>query len=209
MKIGIIGATGKQGNLLLHEAVNRHIDVVAIVRDHSKLTLDVPYLERDLVDLSTDDIGDLDVLVSAFGAPVGKADEYPLVMQHLIDITTHTSIRLMVVGGAGSLFTDSNKTMRRYDAADFPVVVRPISVSMGSALTLLQKSDDLHWTYISPADNFKFEGKKTGRYKLGGDVMVFDTDGKSEISYADYAAAFMDELQQPQHLNEHISVVSA
>ncbi|GEK29504.1 NAD(P)-dependent oxidoreductase [Furfurilactobacillus siliginis] len=208
MKIGIIGATGKAGNLILTEARSRHIDVLAIVRDHHRLQQDVPYLEKEIADLTTDDIEDLDVLVSAYGAPRGEGFRYPEVMQHLIDIVKGTTVRLLVIGGAGSLFTTANRTGRLYDEPNFPESFKDTSTNMGAALQLLQTSEDVDWTYISPARNFVFTGTKTGKYQLGADFLSFNAQGQSEISYADYAVAFVDEIQNHQHPYQHISVVS-
>ncbi|GAB6093277.1 NAD(P)-dependent oxidoreductase [Furfurilactobacillus curtus] len=208
MKIGVIGATGKAGALIMAEAQSRGIDVEAIVRDHHRLSTPVPYLEKDVMSLITDDIEDLDVLVSAYGAPRGEGYRYPLVTQHLIDITKQTGIRLMVIGGAGSLFTNQHRTNRLFDEPGFPEAFKDTSTNMGEALKRLQASDGVDWTYISPAENFVFNAPKTGKYQLGADFLSFNADGRSEISYADYAIAFVDEIQNHQHRNEHISVVS-
>ncbi|HAT53979.1 MAG TPA: NADH-flavin reductase [Lactobacillus sp.] len=208
MKIGIIGATGKAGNLIMQEALTRGIEVEAIVRDHRRIKGNVDYLERDINDLTTDDIEDLDVLVSAFGAPINAGHLYPEVMQHLIEITKQTGIRLMVVGGAGSLFTDAHHTSRLYDQPGFPEAIKDTSTNMGLALKELVASDGVDWTYVSPAENFLFKAPKTGHYQLGADFLSYNAAGRSEISYADYALAFVDEIENHQHVNEHISVVS-
>lgn len=209
MKIGIIGATGKAGNLILEEAVSRGIDVEAIVRDHRRLKHDVTYLEKEVADLTTDDIEGFDVLVSAYGAPRGEGFRFPEIMKHLIEITSGTPVRLLVIGGAGSLFTSDDRQERLYEMPNFPDAFKDISTNMGEMLTLLQNSQGLDWTYISPSRDFRFTGQRTGKYRIANDILSVNAMGNSEVSYADYAIAFVDEIQNHQHPRQHISVVSA
>lgn len=87
MKIGIIGATGKAGSLITEEAINRHHDVTAIVRNKSKLTnKDVNVLEKDLFDLTADDLSTFDVIVNAFNAPNDKPELHVTSVKHLAAI---------------------------------------------------------------------------------------------------------------------------
>ncbi|MGL9756907.1 NADH-flavin reductase [Enterococcus sp. DIV0181] len=115
MKIAIIGATGHAGSLILKEALARHLDVTAIVRNAKKLTVTVPFIEKDLYDLTTEDLAPFDVVVDAFNAPVGKEEMHQTSLAHLAKILANTSTRLLVVGGASSLFIDPEKTTRMID----------------------------------------------------------------------------------------------
>ena len=84
-----------------------------------------------------------------------------------------------------------------------------LSLSAAAHQTLLdtlRKREDVRWTYISPAADFQADG--TGQYALGGEELMLNAKGKSEISYADYAIAFVDESEKGNHLNQRISVVS-
>lgn len=80
---------------------------------------------------------------------------------------------------------------------------------MGKALEELRLRDDVRWTYISPAGDFQADGEKSGKYILGGEELTLNSKGESIISYADYAAALVDEIENGNHINERISVVRA
>lgn len=111
MKIGIISATGKAGSVILKEATDRGHEVTAIVRNASKLEdKSLKVLEKDVFDLTAEDVRGFDVVVNAFGAPAGKENLHVEVGQALINILKDApNTRLIVVGGAGSLFTDESK----------------------------------------------------------------------------------------------------
>lgn len=119
MKIGIVGASGKAGRLILKEALDRGHEVTAIVRDHSKVTAEVPVIEKDIHDLTREDIQHFDVLVNAFGAPLGNSRGHIDAGRALIKLVEGTDIRLIVLGGAGSLYTDDSKTVKVVDAPGF------------------------------------------------------------------------------------------
>jgi len=111
MKIGVVGATGKAGSFIVKEALNRGHDVTAIVRDASKVDeRDVRTLEKDIFDITAKDIEGLDAVVNAFGAPEGKEHLHVEAGQSLIHVFKQApDVRLVVVGGAGSLFVDERK----------------------------------------------------------------------------------------------------
>ncbi|AKP67524.1 NAD(P)-dependent oxidoreductase [Companilactobacillus ginsenosidimutans] len=204
MKIAVIGANGKQGSMIVKEAVGRGIDVTSIVRDASKAQTE-KYIVKDVYDLTKDDIKSFDAVVDALGFFGPKVKEYVPSTEHLIDIFKGVDTRLLVVGGAGSLYLDPEHSKQLYQTEEFPAAVKPLSEEMGNALNILKKSD-INWTYISPAANFDFEGEKTGKYVLAGEELTFDKTGNSEISYADYAIAMVDEIEKIAHKNERISV---
>lgn len=102
MKIGIVGASGKAGRLIMKEAVDRDYEVTAIVRDRSKVT-DVPVIEKDVQSLTREDVSHFDVIVNAFGAPLGDSQGHIDAGRALIELVEGTDIRLIVLGGAGSL----------------------------------------------------------------------------------------------------------
>lgn len=204
MKIAVIGANGKEGSMIVKEAQSRNLDVTSIVRDAKKAVTD-KYIVKDIYDLTTADVEPFDVLVNAIGFFGPKVDQYVPSMKHLVDILTGTKVRLVVVGGAGSLYLDKDHTKQLYQQADFPAAVKPLSEEMGKSLDILRDSN-LNWTYISPAADFKFDGEKTGKYVLAGEELTSDASGKSEISYADYAIAMVDEIENAAHKNERISV---
>ena len=211
MKIAIIGAAGKEGKYLTEEASSRGHDVTAVVRDAQKIKMpDVKILEKDLFDLTYDDVKDFDAVIDAFGA--WTPETLPLhqtSLKHLTDILKgHENVRLLVVGGAGSLYVDSEHKIRLMDTPEFPDAFVPLATVMGKAFDELTKTENVNWTYLSPAADFTADGERTGKYKLGGDELIVNSEGNSRISYADYAIAMIDEAENGKFKNRRFSVVS-
>lgn len=207
MKIAIIGASGKAGNLIMKEAVSRGHEVTAIVRNASKVN-GVPVVEKDVFDLKTEDLNQYDVVVNAFGAAPGEEHKHVEVGQVLIKALSGVEgTRLIVVGGAGSLFVDEAKTVQLIDTPEFPDLYKPTASNQSKNLSDLKASTDLKWTFVSPAAMFDAEGARTGSYQLGKDNLIVNSKGDSYISYADYAIAIVDEIENPAHINERFTVV--
>ncbi|MFX3619438.1 MAG: NAD(P)-dependent oxidoreductase [Sporolactobacillus sp.] len=209
MNIAVIGAAGKAGSRITHEALQRGHQVTAIVRHPEKLEEEVPFLQKDIFDLTKEDLQPFDAVINAFAAPLGKEELHVTAGRRLIDLLSgeQEAPRLMVVGGAGSLYTDGTKTVRVMDADGFPAAVYPTSSNQAKNLEDLQQAKDLNWTFISPSANFAL-GKRTGLYQTGDDTLLVNSEGKSYVSYEDFAAAFIDELEHPQHFNKRFTVVS-
>jgi len=210
MKIGVIGATGKAGSLIIKEASERGHDVAAIVRNTVKLAGEkVAVLEKDVLDLKTEDLQVFDVIVNAFGAPAGQEHLHVDAGRILIEAVKGTSdTKLIVIGGAGSLFVDEAKTVRLVDTPEFPKEFVLTASNQGKNLEDLQNADGIKWTFISPAAFFNPEGKRTGSYQKGKDNLIVNKKGDSHVSYADYAIAVLDEIENPQHINERFTLVS-
>ena len=208
MNIAVVAASGKVGSLILSEASTRGHQVTAVVRNASKLTdQSVPVIEKDIYDLTTEDLKAFDVIVNAFGAPLGEEQAHVDAGHALIEALKGTDTRLIVVGGAGSLFVDENKSVRVIETPDFPDVFKPTASGQGRNLQELQETNDLKWTFISPSAVFDPEGKRTGTYKEGNDMLLVNSQGESYISYADYAIAVVDEIEKAEHVNERFTVV--
>ncbi|WP_077304879.1 NAD(P)-dependent oxidoreductase [Terribacillus halophilus] len=209
MKIGIIGATGKAGSLITKEAAERGHEVTAIVRNPAKVQKeDINIIEKNIFDIKTEDINDFEVIVNAFNAPSGQEEQHieaGRILMHALKGAPST--RLLVVGGAGTLFTDEKKTTRILETEDFPESFYPTASNMAENLKELQDSNDIQWTFISPASIFDADGKRTGNYQTGGDILLLNDQGESYISYADFAIAALDEIEKPAHPNERFSVV--
>ncbi|MGF7045880.1 putative NADH-flavin reductase [Paenibacillus sp. DS2015] len=210
MKIGIIGATGKAGSLIVKEAKSRGHKVTAIVRDANKLEdQEVTIIEKDIFDLNSEDIQALDVVVNAFGAPVGQEHLYVEAGKVLIEaVKGSPDTRLIVVGGAGSLYVDEAKTTRLVDTPEFPAEYVAAANNQVQNLEDLNNSNGVIWTFISPAAFFNPDGKRTGSYQKGQDNFIVNAKGESYVSYADYAIAVLDEIENAQHLNERFTIVS-
>lgn len=209
MKIGIIGATGKAGNFILKEAVSRGHEVTAIVRSAAKLDVEnVAVIEKDIFSLTTEDVQKFDVIVNAFGAPAGEEHLHVEAGLNLIDILQDAQdTKLFVIGGAGSLFVDPEKTVTVMSTPDFPAIYLPTAKNQGKNLEDL-KASSITWTFLSPSAFFDPEGPRTGQYIAGIDHLLVNTKGESYVSYADYAIAVLDELEDPKHVNERFTVAS-
>lgn len=207
MRIAVVGANGKAGKLITAEAVNRGLDVTAVIRGENKSVAKQVIL-KDLFDLTAEDLKNFDVVIDAFGA--WKPETLHLhstSLKHLCDILSGTDTRLLVVGGAGSLFTNPEHTQQLSDGKNFPAAAKPLSLSQGKALKELRERNDVKWTFISPAADFQAEGERSGKYILGGEDFFTNDRGESVISYADYAIAMIDEATAGSHVQERISVV--
>ena len=207
MKIAVICANGKAGKLIVKEAVSRGLDVTAVVRGENA-TEAKEVLKKDLFDLIADDLKEFDVVIDAFGA--WTEETLPLhstSLKHLCDILSGTETRLLIVGGAGSLYVNPEHTVCVADGPDFPDAFKPLAGAMAKALSELRERKDVKWTYISPAGDFQAEGERTGKYILGGEELTLNSKGESIISYADYAIAMVDEAVNGNYIQKRISVV--
>ncbi|MGE7762557.1 NAD(P)-dependent oxidoreductase [Peribacillus sp. NPDC097895] len=210
MKIGIIGASGKAGNLILKEAMTRGHEVTAIVRDEAKVqNIVASVVEKDIFSLKSDDIKEFDVIVNAFGAAPGKEHLHVDAGKVLIEAMKGApQTKLIVVGGAGSLFVDEAKTTRVLDTPEFPKEYFATAYNQSKNLEDLQSANGIQWTFISPSAFFDPQGNRTGGYKLGKDNLLVNSKGESYVSYADFAIAVLDEIENPQHINQRFTVVS-
>ncbi len=209
MKLAVICANGKAGKLIVKEAVARGLEVTAIARgeNHSAAP---GFISKDLIDLTPADLAGFDAVVDAFGAWTPETlGQHSTSLKHLCDLLSGTSIRLLVVGGAGSLYTNPEHTAQVADAPSFPEIFKPLAHAMNRALQELRQRSDVKWTYISPAGDFQAEGERSGRYILGGEELTLNSRGESIISYADYAIAMVDEIIKGEHIGQRISVVRA
>lgn len=207
MKIAVVCANGKAGRLIVQEAVNRGLDVTAVIRGENKSAA-TKTLVKDLFDLTAADLRGFDAVVDAFGAwTPDTLDQHSATLKYLCDILSGTSARLLVVGGAGSLYVNPEHTATVAEGPDFPDMFKPLAAAMAKALGELRQRQDVRWTYISPAGDFQAEGERTGEYKLGGEELTLSSKGESIISYADYAIAMVDEIVRGNHIQKRISVV--
>ena len=190
-------------------ANSRGLDVTAVVRGGNR-TEASQVIQKDLYDLTAADLKGFDVVVDAFGAwTEDTLPQHSTSLKHLCDILSGTDVRLLVVGGAGSLYVNPEHTAQVMDGPDFPNVFKPLASNMGKALAELRQRSDVKWTYVSPAGDFQAEGERTGKYILGGEELTLNGRGESVISYADYAIAMVDEAVSGGHIRQRISVVRA
>ncbi len=207
MKIAVVCANGKAGQLITKEAIRRGLDVTAVVRGENRSAAPASII-RDVMDITAEDLREFDAVVDAFGAwteetlPMHSAS-----LKVLCDALSGTDTRLLVVGGAGSLYVNPEHTACVADGPDFPDMFKPLAAAMAKALSELRQRNDVKWTYISPAGDFQAEGERSGEYILGGEELTLNEKGESVISYGDYAIAMVDEIVNGGHIRERISVV--
>lgn len=208
MKIGIIAATGKTGQLILKEALKEKLDVTAIVRNASKVTEDVPILEKDALTLTREDLTQFDVVVNAFAAPMDDLQQHVELGRKLIEALEGTNTRLIVVGGAGSLYADDSKTKILIDTSMVPEFALPIVKAQNQNFEDIKATSKLKWTFVSPSAFYDPEGPRTGNYRVGQNVVLMNSEGESYVSYPDYALAIVKEIQNADFVKQHITVVS-
>ena len=194
--------------LIVREALDRGLDVTAVVRGENHSAAE-KVIRKDLFELTASDLSGFDVVIDAFGAwTEDTLAQHSTSLKHLCDILSGVQTRLLVVGGAGSLYVDPEHTVCVADGPDFPDAFKPLAAAMANALGELRKRNDVRWTYISPAGDFRADGERTGKYVLGGEELVLNSNGESIISYADYAIAVIDEAVSGGNVQKRISVVS-
>lgn len=207
MKIAVVCANGKAGKLIVKEAVERGLDVTAIVREENQSAAE-KVIVKDLFDLTAEDLKGFDVVIDAFGAWVPEElPKHSTSLAHLCDILSGADTRLLVVGGAGSLYVNAEHTAQVMDGEDFPEMFKPLASAQGKALEELRERNDVKWTFLSPAADFQADGERTGEYILGGEELTLNSKGESVISYADYAIAMIDEAVKGNNIQKRISVV--
>lgn len=207
MKVAVICANGKAGRLITKEAVDRGLDVTAIVRSKNE-NATTKVIQKDLFDLTVDDLRGFDVIIDAFGTWTPETfAQHGSSLQKLCDMLAGTDTRLLIVGGAGCLYVNDDRTLMLIDAPDFPEAFKPLAQAETKAFLALQKRDDVLWTYVCPPFDFKADGTRTGNYTIGGDVLLHNAAGESTVSYADYAIAMVGEAVNGTHIRQCISVV--
>ncbi|MCY1418217.1 NAD(P)H-binding protein [compost metagenome] len=203
-KIAIIGATGRAGSQLLEEALRRGHSVTAIARNPARLQ------GREGVTSVALDVSDAAALEHAL-----KGHDVVLSAAHFSSIKPQAIIepvkkagvkRLLVVGGAGSLLLPSGHKV--IDSPDFPEAYKAEATAGGHYLDTLRQEKELDWTFLSPSAEF-VEGPRTGNYNTGKDHLLMGADGKSWISFADYAIAMLDEVEKPAHSRQRFTVGAA
>ena len=210
MKVAVVAASGKAGRKIVAEAANRGIKVTAFVRRAVEVAGANKIVVKDIFDLTAGDLNGFDAVVDAFGAWTPETlPQHSTTLKHLCDLLSGTDIRLLIVGGAGSLYTNPEHTAQVMDAPNFPDSFKPLAAAQGKALNELRARDDVKWTFISPAADFQADGEKTGKYIVAGEEFTLNSAGESVISYADYAVAMIDEILSGSNIQKRISVVKA
>ena len=201
MKIAIIGATGNVGTRLVNEALNRHHAVSGIARDPSKLTRRTG-LSATMGDVTKPDA--LLLLLKGHDAIISSLRFQGIDAEQLIELVRRSGVRrYLVVGGAASLEIAPGQVL--LDSPHFPPAYKPEASAAKAFLDALRNVMDLDWTFVSPSAFFG-PGERTGKFRLANNTLLTAPDGKSSISYEDYAIAMLDEVENPQHLRGRFTV---
>ena len=207
-RIADVAANGRVGNLVVSEAVRRGFDVTAIARGENR-TEAQHFVAGDALTLNREQLQGFDAVVDAVGGwTEDKLHLVPDAVAHLAEVLAGTEVRLVVVGGAGSLFVDPEHTITLAQTPDFPDAFKGVAAAAQKSLDDLRTRDAVRWTYVSPAADFQAEGERAGAYRLAGEELTLNSKGESTISYADYAIAVVDEIESGDHIRQRISVVS-
>jgi Putative NADH-flavin reductase len=210
--IAIIGASGFVGSALLKEALNRGHKVTAIVRNPEKISLSNQNLtveQGDVRDIETVQclVNGMSTVISAYNPGWSNPELYHDTLKaycSIIEGCKEAEIkRLLIVGGAGSLYING---IRLLDMGVLEETILPGAKSLAEVLYSLQKNEkELDWVFFSPAANIA-PGERTGKFRLGKDDLITDTEGKSNISVEDYAVAMIDEMENPKHHFERFTI---
>jgi putative NADH-flavin reductase len=210
MKIVLLGATGFVGSALMKEALDRGHTVTAIARHPGTPAGDrVTVRVGDVYDSSALAvlIAGHEALISAFNPGWKNPNLYEDQRRGtsaIIAAVKQAGIRRVLwVGGAGGL--EVKPGVRVVDDPNLPDWIKPGSLATIDALEQLRKEPELDWSFLAPSAEMK-PGQRTGKFRLGGDELLVDTNGKSHISLEDFAVAMIAELEHPAHLRQRFTV---
>ncbi len=213
MKIVLIGASGFVGTAILNEALNRGVEVTAAVRNPDKIKISNSNLKTLKVDVSSAEnvasvVKGADVVISAYNPGWANPNIYEETLKNypaILEGVKRAGVkRLLIVGGAGTLFVAPG--VRVVDSGAIPAEIMGGVKSLGEFyLNTLMNENDIDWVFFSPAGNLA-PGERTGNYRLGKDDLIVDDKGQSNISVEDYAKAMIDELETPKHHQERFTI---
>lgn len=210
----LIGATGFVGSAILNELVARGHKVTAVARNTDKVAKNenVTAVKADVANV--DEIASLakgkDAIISAYNPGWTNPDIKRLIETNyprILEAAKKSGVsRLLIVGGAGTLFVKPG--LRVVDSGAIPAEIMDGVRPLGDFyLNTLMHEDDIDWIFLSPAGAFDEKGERTGKFRLGKDDLIIDpSTGTSHISVQDYAVAMVDELETPAHHKERFTL---
>lgn len=209
----LIGATGFVGSAVLNELVSRGHKVTAVARNIEKVA------KSELLDVVKEDVANVDAIakladgkdaiISAYNPGWTNPDIATLISENypkILSAAKKSGVkRLLIVGGAGTLFCAPG--LRVVDSGAIPEEIMGGVRPLGDFyLNTLMNEKDIDWVFFSPAGVFDQQSKKTGNYRLGKDDLIVDAEGNSHISVQDYADAMVNELEKPAHHKERFTI---
>ncbi len=213
MKVALIGASGFVGSAVLHELLQRGHQVTAIARNTGRVA---PADNLELVSANVlnevevkEAVAGHDAVISTYNAGWTNPDLYNEFLKGAKAIQEGVKQsgvkRLIVVGGAGSLFIAPGQQLVDTDA--FPAEWKPGALAAREYLNMIRNENELDWTFLSPAVEMHqgTSGVKRGTYRTGLENPVFDANGRSIMSVEDTAVAIVDELETPKHIRQRFT----
>jgi uncharacterized protein len=201
MKIAVIGASGNAGSRITAELARRGHSVTAIARHPEKIAsgANVTPTRGDVMDEAG-----LALLLAGHDAAISSVHFLASDPAKLIGAAKESTVgRYLVVGGAGSL--EVAPGVRLVTTPGFPVAYKAEAEKGAAFLDLLRAETELNWTFLSPSALF-VAGERTGKFRLGNDQLLTASDGKSSISFEDFAVALADEIERPAHIRQRFTV---
>lgn len=201
MNIAVIGASGNAGARITAELARRGHAVTAIARHPEKIapTANVVSTKGD----ASDEAG-LAALLKGHDVAISSIHFLASDPARLIGAAKAARVgRYLVVGGAGSL--EVAPGVRLVTTPAFPAQYKAEAEKGGAFLDLLRQEKELNWTFLSPSALF-VPGERTGKFRLGADQLLTAADGRSWISFEDYAVALADEVERPAHIRRRFTV---
>jgi putative NADH-flavin reductase len=201
MKIAVVGASGNAGSRIVTELARRGHTVTAIARNPEKIAAgpNVTAKQGDVLDQAG-----LAALFAGHDAAISSVHFLDSDPARLIGAVRDSKVgRYLVVGGAGSL--EVAPGVRLVATPNFPVVYKAEAEKGGAFLDLLRQETELNWTFLSPSALFT-AGERTGKFRLGTDQLLTASDGKSWVSFEDFAVALADEIERPAHIRQRFTV---
>ena len=201
MKIAVIGASGNAGSRITAELARRGHSVTAIARHPEKVAAqaNVTPTKGDVMDQAG-----LVRLLAGHDAVISAVHFLASDPVRLIAAVRESKVgRYLVVGGAGSL--EVAPGVRLVTTPGFPVAYKAEAEKGATFLDLLRAERELNWTFLSPSALF-VAGERTGKFRLGTDQLLTASDGKSSISFEDFAVALVDEIERPVHIRRRFTV---
>ena len=201
MKIAVVGASGQAGSRIVAELSRRGHHVTAIARNPDKIAALplVTAVKGDAHDQAT-----LTALLGGHDVAISSIHFLASDPAKLIGAAKASGVgRYLVVGGAGSL--EVAPGVRLVTTPGFPALYKAEAEKGAAFLDLLAQEKDLNWTFLSPSALFT-AGERTGKFRLGTDQLLTGADGKSWISFEDFAVALADEIDRPAHIRKRFTV---
>jgi putative NADH-flavin reductase len=201
MKIAVIGASGNAGSRISAELARRGHSVTAIARNPEKIAAQakVTPTKGDVMDQAG-----LARLLAGHDAAISSVHFLASDPAKLIGAAKESKVgRYLVVGGAGSL--EVAPGVRLVTTPGFPVAYKAEAEKGAAFLDLLRAEKELNWTFLSPSALF-VAGERTGKFRLGTDQLLTAADGKSSISFEDFAVALADEIERPAHIRQRFTI---